>query len=137
MDNTAGKAFKDTGIPKMKHVPLHRQSQRKDIQYLRHTFPQLCSCNLGPIPVKRHKQLRLSPTEGCQLCMQQLLGQSPWLHDWGYKRLWITVFTREKRKSQTDSPAQITNNLLDIDPEPILKRVDSRTRGRSRLQQSN
>ena len=31
---------------------------------------------------------------------------------------------------------KIQNNLLDIDPEPILKRGDTRTRGRSRLQQS-
>ena len=31
---------------------------------------------------------------------------------------------------------KIHNNLLDIDPEPILKRGDTRTRGRSRLQQS-
>ena len=31
---------------------------------------------------------------------------------------------------------KIQNNLLDIDPQPILKRGDTRTMGRSRLQQS-
>ena len=53
------------------------------------------------------------------------------IHDLGWQSL------QERREDHRLTLLyKIQNNLLDIDPEPILKRGDTRTRGRSRLQQS-
>ena len=83
------------------------------------------------ISVKRHKQNEWEPdvcnifwdrTPGCVAKMiQDLRWQS--LQEKGEDHRLTLMY-------------KLQNSLLDIDPEPILKPGDSRTRGRSRLQQT-
>ena len=73
---------------------------------------------------------------GSLICLQQLLRQNPCLRDWYDTGSCMAVFSGEKRRPHTDAHVQTTEHPHCIGPKPILKGGDSRTRGRSRLQQS-
>ena len=60
------------------------------------------------ISVKRHKQPRSSQKKGSQICLQQLLGSNLWLCDIDDPGPWVAIFTGEKRRPQTDTPVQTT-----------------------------